>query len=250
MQTYLAGDGALQLDWEILETSDGVQQYGHSSTSVLLAIAAGQSDVVRSLPWLGNAATAAFEGAHDVLVLSLWADYACQRYEHRETGVMVPSFARLNQSSSDWEWRHWWGRSRAGRSEFLRSFVERPPAEPGELQMQLVELQRRLPSTTRMVVLNCPEVPVPWRYADGSLQHERHEQMNAAVDRVVQAGAVRLMDTRDIIRDRSHLDDSAGPMLTHYTREAYARLAERLRVTITVPLAIRDGRGPAATRRL
>ena len=237
MQTYLAGDGALQLDWEVLEIGDGVQRYGHSSVSVLLAVADGQGDIVRSLPWLRNAATAAYGGGHDVLVLSLWVDYACQRYQHRETGVSVPSFARLNQRSSEWEWRHWWGESSAGRADFLRDFVERPAVAPGELEVQLAELRRRLPSATRLVVLNCPEVPVPWRYADGSRQHERHELMNAAVDRVAQSGAVHLVDLRAIIRDRGDLDESAGPMLSHYTRDAYARLAREVRSTIAAVCA-------------
>ncbi len=248
MQAYLhseqLGPGGLRVDWELLEHDQGVQRYGHSALGILLAVDDGAHvDLIGRLPWLRNWQTRLFGGDYDWACLSLWVDYACTRYRHRATGLVVPAFEPLGPQTPQSVWRYWWGEDQEHRSWFESTFEPIGPLTPGELRDQLIELRRRIPRRTGLVVMNGAEVDRRFTYPWGAPAAQRHRMLNAALDAMGAADGMRVLDVRRRVHGPRQLVD----MQTHFSRRASFDLAADLRRVIG--LAEPADAPPSAMRR-
>lgn len=226
---YLGAPDGVDTRAEVLTVEDGVQRYGHSALNVLLAVGASTGgEVLDRIPWLQGWETELFSGDPTAVVLSLWVDYACLTYRHRQSGLRVPAYAHLVEESDERLWQQWWGRDTEHRDWFLREFEPAPALTPSEVVRALGRLRQLVPAQTRILVLNAAEVHTPWRYAWGELQHTRHRVLNAKIDRALGGLGVELVDLRPLVTSPADLHEGNDVSLTHYARHVYLAMARTI----------------------
>ncbi|MEV6415373.1 hypothetical protein [Kribbella sp. NPDC051718] len=219
-------------DWQLIESSGPVQQYGHSSLLVLDLVWRSRAGILDSLPWLTNWTCDIYRPSLRVVVLSLWVDYACLTMRHRETGERVPSYVHLTRSSSEEDWEHWWG-SRSGRKRFLDEFEPDQPLTPDEIADGIAQLAGRL-GETRLLLLNAPEFVSSMTYANGDNQARRNRAVNRAVAEVSDSHeTVDVVDLRGAVESLADLASPDQGLIFHYHRQAYLRIAGALEAKLT-----------------
>ncbi|HEX3981566.1 MAG TPA: hypothetical protein VHW93_10080, partial [Acidimicrobiales bacterium] len=193
-----------------------------------------QRAVVDRLPFLDQEvfAPGALRGQYDVLVYSLLMDYTQDRYRHRATGLILP----WNQLDVDATDSTFWPRIEAkfGHEGVDRAFLtwfseqfERIGALTAEqLQDNVRWLAGIVPPGARLILLNGAEAPVD--YPGEPLRHLRHEEMNEALDLVVEGLAnTTVCDVRQFVVS----EDDLSRDIRHYRRYVYVRIAEEIQAS-------------------
>jgi FkbH-like protein len=218
------GSGPLDCTVESFSVRNGVQLYGHSSLDVLRLVASNRTGLVSSVPWLAQSSdTKIFDVESNVVVLSLWVDFAATRYRHRIHGFPIPVFEPLDTSPAQANWDHWWGPSRVGRHDFLTDFSSDCATTKPELVDSLCWLRSKIDSNIRLLVINAPEVKTSWVHSSGQAQHERNVDLNMAVFEACEQSDVEVIDVRRWVRRIDDLDDDRFPF--HYKRWVYSAMA-------------------------
>ncbi|WP_244929197.1 hypothetical protein [Nocardioides sp. W7] len=217
--------------WLLPEERGGAQVYARSSLLLLGDPADG--DLLDAIPWTHGHLPP--PDGWTTLVLSPWVDCACLTYTHRVSGVRIPSYVRLDASSSEWDWNHWWG-DNPGRDLFLRDWVPTPPLDESEIISRLLRLTEEVGPERHVVVLTAPEVDNGHEYAWRESQVERHRVFNRALEAAAtSSNRLCLADVRSVVRGMDDLHSPHDPVMFHYRRAAYVELATMLAEVLPPP---------------
>ncbi len=225
--------GQIQTEFHRNSPSGGLIHNEHTDLlrQASVGITPEQRAVVDRLPFLDQKvfAPAALDTRYDILVYSLLMDYTQDRYRHRTTRLIVP----WNQLDVDATDSAFWPRIEAkfGHEGVDRAFLtwfseqfERIGALTAEqLQDNVKWLAGTVPPGARLILLNGAEVPVD--YPGEPLRHLRHEEMNEALDRVVEDLVnTTVCDVRKFVLT----EDDLSRDIRHYRRHVYVRMAEEI----------------------
>lgn len=226
--------------WLLPDEYGGAQVYARSSLLALDAADAGLP-VLESIPWTRGAVRPGPNSEWTTLVLSPWVDCACLTYVHRPTGTRFPSFVALDRSSSSWDWEHWWGRN-PGRESFLADCEPAPPLDEDEIVERLVRVAARIGVDRQLLVLTVPEVDNGRDYPWGRSQLDRHRSVNVALEAAAHRSAnLALVDLRGVVTSEADLHDPDDPVMFHYRRDRYWKLAGILADRLADPTSSRAG---------
>jgi hypothetical protein len=216
MTGYLRPAGVIEPAWRVGDVERGAARLGHSSLLVFDAVQRGFGHELDAVPWVSNWRMVADVGEFDAVVLSLWVDYVTSTYTHRSLGFRIPRF--------DFDGEHapyWWG-DWPGSDDFDRTYAETRPLRGSEVVDLIARMRDALPRTTRLVVMNLPEVQA-WGTPGADEHVERFADINRHLDAYVASADVAVVDLRT--RVRSRLDLGGDGVVTHYARSVYADLA-------------------------
>jgi hypothetical protein len=199
--------------------------------------------IIDGLPFLDRAAyqsrIARAPKSIGTMIFSVLMDYSQGIYRLRGRDFAV-RFWQYNRDATDPS--HWsylekrWGAVGIDAA-FLRWFAEQfefqGPLSAERFKENIRWLAGRLPSGSRLILLNGAEVPLDHKLELG--RHLHHQRMNVALEEVVaELPNALICDVRPFVASVEDVKDN----LRHYTHQAYVRIAEHLATLVGSDLAV------------
>jgi FkbH-like protein len=188
-----------------------------------------QQALVDSFPFYDEKTfeTQIFDSSNDVVIYSVLMDYTHPIFRSRDDPELTIAWGDFEIPITEEE--HWDTLlERIDNSSCDREFIEtfaaqyenEGPLTPEQFTANLEWFRNALPDDTLLILLNGSEVPVENELEPD--RHERHTEMNAALDQFVESTEnTRVVDVRQYVDDESEHREH----IRHYSRENYRNFA-------------------------